>query len=192
MMTIAAQVNSPTIMPRAAASEFERFVVLFDRLVEESGQWLRHVPAERLEWTPPTDRGVHFGSRLRHASIKTLLVHMGIAERFWIERLKDCSDGALLPLPRDMNAFHAALDGDFLKNLTDLHTESMAILKTMSHDQLQVRVKFAGDGTEWTVMGFLWGLWGHRAYHLGNLDMLVRTLCGNAPDFFSFNQQEMA
>lgn len=173
-------------------SEFDRFTLLFDRLVTESAQWLQRAPAGRLEWTPPTDGGIHFGSRLRHASIKTLFVHMAVAERFWIDHLKGCAEDDVLPLPRDMNAFHVALDGDFVANTERLHAEALALLKAIPSEQLQVRITFAGDKTQWTVMGFLWGLWGHRAYHLGNLDMLVRLLGGEAPDFFSFNPKAMA
>jgi hypothetical protein len=173
-------------------SEFDRFMILFDRLVAESALWLERIPSERLDWTPPSDSGIHFGSRLRHASVKTLFVHMAVAENFWIAKLKDCADGDLLPLPRDMNAFQAALDGDFLENSRKLHAENLANLKAFSPEQRDRRISFAGDGTEWTVMGFLWGLWGHRAYHLGNLDMLSRIMTGSALDFFSFNPKNMA
>jgi len=53
-------------------------------------------------------------------------------------------------------------------------------------------VRFAGDQTTWSVMGFLWGLFGHRAYHLGNIDIYVRQADTPAPDFYSFNPKQMA
>ena len=181
-----------SIAGEEAGSEFDRFVRLFDNLVAESVLWIESAPSERLEWTPPTDNGIHFGSRLRHATIKTLFVHMAVAERFWVERLKDCADGDPLPLPRDMNRFHAALDGDFVDNTKKLHAETLDLLAAVPAEQLAKRITFAGDGTRWSVMGFFWGIWGHRAYHLGNLDMLVRMIAGNAPDFFSFPDKQMA
>ncbi|MCJ9430477.1 DinB family protein [Kordiimonas marina] len=173
-------------------AEFDRFTTLFDRLVTEARLWIEAAPPARLEWTPPTDGGIHFGSRLRHASIKTLYVHMAIADRFWIGTLKDCTDGATLQLPTDMNAFQAALSGDFIANCAALHDECMALLAAFSPAQLQRRITFAGDNTEWSVMGFLWATWGHRSYHLGNLDMLVRMLAGKAPDYFAFTPKQMA
>ncbi len=173
-------------------SELQRFLTLFDKLVGETVLWIEKTPEKFLDWTPPSDSGIHYGTRLRHASIKTLFVHMAVADNVWAKALRDCAPGDTIPLPRDMNFFHANLDGDFVKNTQILHAETMGIMAGLSPETLGKDVLFAGDKSTWTAMGFLWGIWGHRSYHLGNLDMLVRIRVGDAPDFFSFGGGQMA
>jgi hypothetical protein len=41
-------------------------------------------------------------------------------------------------------------------------------------------------------MGFLWGIYSHRSYHLGNIDIFMREADEPAPDFFSNFRQQMA
>ena len=41
-------------------------------------------------------------------------------------------------------------------------------------------------------MGFLWAIYAHRAYHLGNIDIYLRQSDTKAPDFFHFNPTMMA
>ncbi len=172
--------------------ELNRFLVLFDKLVREGTQWIEKTPEKSLDWTPPSDSGIHFGTRLRHASIKALFVHMAIADNVWSKSLRDCAPGDTVPLPRDMNFFHATMDGNFVKNTQALHDETMDVMKGLTPETLGKQIVFAGDKSTWTAMGFLWGIWGHRSYHLGNLDMLVRIQVGDAPDFFSFGGGQMA
>jgi len=45
---------------------------------------------------------------------------------------------------------------------------------------------------DWTVMGFLWGIYSHRSYHLGNIDIYLREADEQAPDFFSTFRQTLA
>ena len=77
-------------------------------------------------------------------------------------------------------------------NAQEMHRKNMGILSAIPEEQLAKRMVFAGDDSEWTVMGFLWGMWGHRAYHLGNLDIYLRQSDSTTPDFFSFNPKKMA
>ena len=41
-------------------------------------------------------------------------------------------------------------------------------------------------------MGLLWGMYSHRAYHLGNIDLYMRQGDMNAPDFFTMEPTMMA
>lgn len=176
----------------ALMNELNRYLVLFDRLVREASQWIEKTPPESLEWTPPSESGIHFGTRLRHASIKALFVHMAVADNFWATTLRDCAPEDTVPLPRDMNFFHSVMDGDFVANAQRLHDQTLDVMKGYSAETLRKPVVFAGDKSTWTAMGFLWGIWGHRSYHLGNLDILVRLRAGDAPDYFSFDGARMA
>lgn len=176
----------------AETDELKRYLTMFDALVRAAGLWLEKMPAESLEWTPPSPNGIHFGKRLRHASVKTLFAHMAIADNFWAKAMRDAEPGGTIPLPRDMNAFHDVIDGDLLDNCLGLHQETLALIGGYSAEDLKKPVIFAGDNSRWTVMGFLWAAFGHRSYHLGNLDMLIRIKAGDAPDYFAFSGAQMA
>ena len=179
-------------MPVAAMPEFSRFLVLFDRLVSETYAWLEQTPAEKLDWVPIDNPNVRFGDRVSRVTIKSLFIHMAVADHKLIKGMAECESGALLPLPRDPELSARLDQGDLIANAAALHGEDMRRLRGYDEDILNKTVRFAGDQTTWSVMGFLWGLYGHRAYHLGNLDIYVRQADVEAPDFYSFNPKTMA
>lgn len=175
-----------------ARSELQRFLVLFDRLVTETDLWIRNTPPDRLDWLPIDTPHVRFGDRLTTVTIKSLYVHMAVAEHHWSRNLRDCAAGEEIPLPRG-SAFGAELTaGDFVALARRSHEENLEILRDFSPEILAKPISFAGDGSHWTVMGFLWGMYGHRAYHLGNLDIYLRQSDNETPDFFSFQPKAMA
>ena len=47
-------------------------------------------------------------------------------------------------------------------------------------------------GRTWSVMGFLWAAYAHRAFHIGNIDIYLRQADVVAPEFFEFNPAVMA
>lgn len=175
-----------------ATAELGRFLVLFERLVSETELWMANTPPEKLDWVPIDTPQVRFGDRLTKVTIKSLYVHMAVAEHKWSHDLSVCGDGETLQLPRDPKLAERATQGDFMANAREMHRQDMDILSALPEDQLAKRMTFAGDDSQWTVMGFLWGMWGHRAYHLGNLDIYLRQSDSETPDFFSFNPKHMA
>jgi hypothetical protein len=68
----------------------------------------------------------------------------------------------------------------------------MQALRGFDAATLKKSVRFAGDHSVWSVMSFLWGLYAHRAYHLGNIDLYLRQADAPAPNFYSFTSKEMA
>ena len=176
----------------AATAELGRFLVLFDRLVAETDLWMANTPPDRLDWVPIDTPRVRFGDRLTKVTIKSLYVPMAVAEHKWSRDLSVCEDGETLQLPRDPKLAERVMEGDFMANAREMHRQDMEILGAIPEQQLAKRMTFAGDDSRWTVMGFLWGMWGHRAYHLGNLDIYLRQSDSETPDFFSFNPKNMA
>jgi uncharacterized damage-inducible protein DinB len=73
-----------------------------------------------------------------------------------------------------------------------LHEQNIRTLRGFDEATLDKTVRFAGDESLWSVMGFLWGLYAHRAYHLGNIDIYLRQADAPAPDFDSFAPKAMA
>jgi hypothetical protein len=59
------KVNSHMLAkPIASTAEFERSLLLLDRLVGETYLWLERTSSERLDWLPIDNPNVKFGDRL--------------------------------------------------------------------------------------------------------------------------------
>jgi uncharacterized damage-inducible protein DinB len=175
-----------------AKMEFDRFLVLFDQLASETSRWIKATPPEKFEWLPVDNSNLRFGDRISRVTIKSLYIHIAVVEHVFIRMLKACEPRALLPLPKDPELTARLASGDVVIEAAKLHQEDMSRLRSYDDDVLRKTVRFAGDDTIWSVMGFLWSLYAHRAYHLGNIDIYIRQADVPAPDFYSFQPKEMA
>ena len=173
-------------------NEFDRFLVLFDRLAGKTNMWIERTPPDKLDWLPIDNANLRFGDRISRATIRNLYVHIAVAEHEAIRNLESCAAGELLPLPRNPDLGKALASGDLIAGAMQLHHQSMRTLRGFDAAVLEKRVHFAGDHSVWSVMGFLWGLYAHRAYHLGNIDLYLRQADAAALDFYSFASTEMA
>lgn len=79
---------------------------------------------------------------------------------------------------------------DLVADTMKLHADNMKAFGSYSAETLAKKIQWTGR--DWTVMGFLWGIYSHRSYHLGNIDILMREADEDAPDFFSNFRQQMA
>jgi hypothetical protein len=68
--------------------------------------------------------------------------------------------------------------------------QSMESFRSFSAIQLEKHIVWAER--RWSVMGFLWGMYAHRAFHIGNIDIYLRQADVVAPEFFEFNPITMA
>ncbi len=170
--------------------ELNRFLVLFDRLVNFTHDGIEATPKDKLEWVPAEGGNVQFGTRLNDVTIRALCVHMFAGENKWARALRDCKDGDALDRPNDP-ALTAKLSGeDFLSLAMDIHKETMDIISRFSEGDLQKSISFAKRN--WTVMGFLWAIYGHHNYHHGNIDTYWRLSGCEAADYFNFEPRDMA
>ena len=174
------------------STEFPRFLILFDRLVNETNGWIERTPQDRLDWIPIDNGNVRFGDRVSEVTIKSLYIHIIVAEHKMVHDLHGCADSTLIPLPRDPDLAARLRRADLISEGMRIHDETMHRLRSFTDADLAKTVRFAGDDTTWTVMGFLWGMYGHHAYHLGNLDIYLRQADVAAPDFYSFQPKMMA
>lgn len=173
--------------------ELDRFLKLFDALVDSNNSWLAGTPKEKLEWVPFDNENMKFGDRISVITIKSVYIHTIVGEHIWARMLKDCGDGASLKFARDEVV---ALSGrlttakDLVGEAMTLHADNMRNFTSYTDDQLAKAVEWSGR--KWTIMGFLWGIYSHRSYHLGNIDILMREADQKAPDFFSNFRAVMA
>ncbi len=177
--------NDSTAIP-----ELDRFLVLFDRLVHFTRDGVAATPADKLEWAPAQGSSVQFGARLSDVTIRALCVHLFVGENKWARALRDCEDGAVIVIPNDP-ALTAKLGGeDFLDVAMMVHEETMGIFRAFSESELRKSVSFSKR--KWSVMGFLWAIFGHHNYHHGNIDIYWRLSDCEAMDYFNFEPKEMA
>lgn len=175
------------------SQEHDRFVALFDGLFISTNSWMTGTPKAKQDWVPFDNPNMKFGDRISTITIRSVYIHTLVGEHFWARTLKDCEDGAVLKHDRDrVVALTEKLTGsdDLIGDAMALHEENIRLFRSYSADQLEKKIKWSGR--EWTVMGFLWAIYSHRSYHLGNIDIFMREADEAAPDFFSNFQDVMA
>jgi uncharacterized damage-inducible protein DinB len=170
--------------------ELSRFVVLFDRLVTYTEAWLDRLDPARLEWMPIENPSMRFGDRVGRITVKGLIVHTIVGERFWIRHIRSCPAGGEIEIPKDPETAKRVSEGDFRAEARKIHAENLALLRGFTSAELDKPIKYVGR--DWTGMGLLWGLYAHRAFHLGNIDIYLRQSDVIAPEFFEFNPPQMA
>lgn len=171
-------------------NEFERYLSLHRTLYEATALWVATTPDDKLDWAPIDNPNVRFGTRVQVVTIRNLAVHVAIEEYVWLQFLKDCEDEAEVPLPKRLDLTQQLTNGDLATEVAQLHNESEKVLLTMSDQDLAKKIRFA-DRT-WTVMEFLWAMYAHRAYHLGNINIYLRQSDTPAPNFFRFKAEVTA
>lgn len=169
--------------------EFNRFLVLFDRLVHFTRDGIASTPADKLKWMPMEGRNVQFGERLRGVTIKGLCIHLFVGENKWSRILRECEDGAKIDAPNDPDLTARLSGNDFLEAGMKLHKETMANFGALSENDLRKSISFARR--DWSVMGFLWAIYGHHNYHHGNIDTYWRLSGCEAMDYFNFEPRDL-
>lgn len=171
-------------------SEFDRFLILFDRMFDFVETYIHKTPADKYEWIPIDGPGVSFGDRLENITIKGLYVHLITSEDGFVRSLLEIEDHGEIPLPINKSLNDKVYDGDFITLGREIHQNCMEMLKTLSSKELAKTVWFQGG--EYSMMGFLWAMYSHYAYHLGNIDIYMRQGDMKPTAFFNFTQSEMA
>ena len=170
--------------------ELARFLVLFDRMVHYTDSWLDRMDPAKYDWAPIENSSTRFGSRVSRITVKSLVEHTILAERNWIKQIQCCASGATVPLPNDPDAANRFRKEEFRSAAMELHKENMAILATYGPEDLEKKLEFVGR--QWSGMGLLWGMYAHRAFHVGNIDIYLRQSDVAGPEFFEFSQIVMA
>lgn len=171
-------------------SEHQRFLTLYKRMIEHMGLWIERTPADKLDWMPIETSAMRFGDRVSRITVKGLVVHTVVGEHHWSEFLLACEDGATMPPPKG-SPLTAKFEADgFGQTTRKYQAETFENFGKLDAAQLAKSVVWSGR--TWSVMGFLWGVYAHRAFHLGNIDTYLRQADVVAPEFFQFNPVQMA
>ena len=95
-----------------------------------------------------------------------------------------------MPLPQYSALQEEFAKGDFREIAQRTQKAIVAAFAGLSQAQLDRHVVWVGR--TWTVMGFLWAAYAHRAFHIGNIDIYLRQADVVAPEFFEFDPAVMA
>ena len=174
----------------AANAEHERFLTLFQRMVDHTDAWIAKTPKDKLDWVPIQTSAMRFGDRVSRVTIAGLIAHIVVGEDHWAHSLPTVADGAVMPIPQYSAQQEEFAKGDFQEIARRTQKKIVASFAALTPAELEKKVVWAGR--TWSVMGFLWGAYAHRAFHIGNIDIYLRQADVVAPEFFEFNPPLMA
>jgi len=174
----------------AANAEHERFLKLFQRMVDHTDAWIAKTPKDKLDWVPIQTSAMRFGDRVSRVTIAGLIAHIVVGEDHWAHSLPTVADGAVMPIPQYSALQEEFANGDFQEIAHRTQKTIMANFAALTPQQLEKKVVWVGR--TWSVMGFLWAAYAHRAFHIGNIDIYLRQADVVAPEFFEFNPAMMA
>ncbi len=153
-------------------SELQRFLTLFDQLMEQTFAYLKRVDTPAYAAVPVDSDVMFLGTRVNKINIGGLVRHLTLAEPHWFESLSSASDGDTIPLPGKSSLLEGVGDG---QPLVDAYRSAYARcqppLEKLTETELNKRVSFVGR--HYTVMGLLWTVLGHHNFHLGQIDLLM-------------------
>lgn len=169
-------------------TEMDRFRSLFTQQVEHTWDYVAGLTSE--QWvTVPVDSDANFlGIRVNRITIAALLRHLCLTETLWFDTLPTLGDGGVMPPPTGTGPLDHVPPGRELVDLyRERHLASVDGLQRYSAETLDRTFSFVGR--RYTVRGFLWAIYGHHCYHLGQVDQLMRQQNVSPPEFLEFNER---
>ncbi|MHB1677029.1 MAG: DinB family protein [Sulfuriferula sp.] len=166
-------------------NELERFISLFNQEIVHTYDYLGMVKDEQWSAIPCDSEALFLGTRVNKITIGALTRHLMHAESHWLGQIGPLPAGATMPLPGKSATPEDVVDGSWLieaykvaqaGNLEKLHALTPVVLGK----------EIVFTGRRYTGIGFLWSILGHHAYHLGQIDLLMRQLGHIAPEYMEW------
>ncbi|MBC8156243.1 MAG: DinB family protein [Bacteroidetes bacterium] len=173
----------------AATAEAERFISMYRQQVYQTIDLVSPVPSANYTITPVDNEQMFMGSRVNRINIGTLLRHLIIAESHWFSHLAQIQPGDTIPIPQNASEVAGIADG---RPLTDklLEVCGAGIDTVASLSAGQLTTEFVFVGRRFSVMGFLWSLFAHHAYHKGQIDQLMRELGQLPMEYMEYREKQ--
>lgn len=160
---------------KAATPEAERFMSMYRQQVYQTIDLVQPVPEASYAVTPVDNEQMFMGTRINRINIGTLLRHLIIAESHWFSQVATVQAGATVPIPQNAEVVTGVSDGQpLLDKVLAVSEAGLVTVSRLSAEQLATEFWFVAR--RFTVMGFLWSLFAHHAYHKGQIDQLMREL----------------
>jgi uncharacterized damage-inducible protein DinB len=177
--------NSTGALDGVPSNELERFRLMFDHQFHHTFTFLEALDEEDWQHVPIDNDVMFLGSRVATINISNLLSHLLMTEADWFTKLKATHDLHDLDFHQDFSLV-ANLSGgkDLVARYRRSHNETISRLDALNADDLTKRIRFAD---RWlTGMGFLWFVFAHHSFHLGQIELLIRQCGHGAPEFLEW------
>ncbi len=170
-------------------TEFERFKSFFAQQSIHTVDYLNMLKEEQWNAIPHDSDALFLGTRVNKITIGALVRHFILAEQHWIKAVGSMPGGSVIPTPGNSALLEKVRDGkELIESYRSAHEQNKQALSDLAVSDLEKEFSFVGR--RYTGMGILWAMFGHHAYHLGQLDLLMRQLNFIAPEYMEWSETE--
>lgn len=170
-------------------TELERFCSLFNQEVLHTFDYLRAIDEAQWRGIPSDSEALYLGTRVNKITIGALARHLATAESHWISELPLIPPNGTMPLAEKDPVIEAVKTvPSFIGVYEDRHQKNMTRLRDLGPTDIEKPLVFTHR--HYTGMGFLWSILGHHAYHLGQMDLLMRQQDVLAPEYMEWQETE--
>ena len=171
------------------AAERERFLALFDQLVEHTMAYAGRVHTAGYAVVPIDTPVMFLGTRVNKINIGGLLRHLVLAEAHWFDQLPKAADGEVIPFPDNAAVLEGVPDGPpLLDKYRQTYAEGREKVAKLTDADLEKTVSFGKRS--YTGLGFLWSILGHHGFHVGQIDLLMRQQGIEPPEYMEWPKAE--
>ncbi|MHB0919867.1 MAG: DinB family protein [Thiomonas delicata] len=168
-------------------NELKRFISLFDQQVIHTFDYLNMLSDPQWGAIPVDSETLFLGTRVNKITIGALTRHLINAESHWFKQLASLPALAAMPLPGKSDSLDEVADGVALIDAyRAMHATNLESLHALTPADLEK--EFVFTGRRYTSIGFLWSVLGHHAYHLGQIDLLMRQQGLAAPEYMEWQE----
>ena len=166
----------------------DRFCSLFEQEVLHTFDYLEELSMAQWTAIPVDSDALYLGTRIQKITISALVRHLLHTERFWIDAIDSLPPNATIPLPGRPSDLENVPDGEpLVLSYRKSFSENLLRLQSLSSETLEKEIAFVDR--KYTVMGFLWSILGHHAYHLGQIDLVMRQQGMQAPEYMEWPEK---
>lgn len=177
-------------MTHVLMEERNRFLSFFDQLVEHTIAYATRVHSDGYAVVPIDTPVMFLGTRVNTINIGGLMRHLVLTEALWFDIISKVPDGEHLQFPANAAALledvHNGLP--ILDKYRDLYAAARAKIANMTAGDLNKEIWFAKRG--YTALGFLWVVFGHHSFHLGQIDLLMRQQGIEPPEYMEWPKDD--
>ncbi len=168
-------------------NEQQRFISLFDQEIIHTFDYLEMLTAAHWNAIPCDAEALFLGARVNKITIAALTRHLIHAESHWFEQIASLPAAGTMPVPGKAVLEENIPDGvGLIGAYRAAHAKNMQKLNALTAETLEKEIIFTGR--RYTGIGFLWSTLGHHAYHLGQIDLLMRQQETIAPEYMEWRE----
>ncbi|MFA5974015.1 MAG: DinB family protein [Lentimicrobiaceae bacterium] len=168
-------------------NEFERFKSIYAQQTMHTLDFLNMLSQEQWQAIPHNSDALFLGTRVNKITVSALVKHLIITGRHWINSVNSLPVGSTIPIPGNTALLDKVPDGtELMESYRIALEDNKQLLSGLTDGNLEKELIFAGR--HYTGMGILWAMFGHHAYHLGQLDLLMRQMNITAPEYMEWSE----